>query len=359
MSVFRLTMLPANEGDSLILSFGKSEDKLQHVVIDGGRKAAWPHLKKALGSIAARGEGIELLVLSHIDADHIDGLVEFVKDPDTVLEPKEVWYNGYDQLKGLNATNDLDAFGFPAADDYTKALAKKRWATNDRFGGKAILVDNEPSKFEIGELKLWLVSPNKAKLDRLIAEWDKWRKPKATVNEDAETGPDLVAFGKRPMPDVLDIEVLSAASKVDTTAPNGSSIAFVAEYDGRSVLLAADAHPDVLLQTLTALSQLRGTSVINLVKLPHHASRANVTKDLIETMDCSRFAVSTSGAQFGHPDPEAISRILKFGRTGSKTFYFNYASDRTLPWSNAVLQDMHNYECIYPDSPNIPVVIDI
>ena len=56
MSVFRLTMLPASEGDSLILSYGPDEaaGSLRHVVIDGGRKKTWPQLLAALTALAAR-----------------------------------------------------------------------------------------------------------------------------------------------------------------------------------------------------------------------------------------------------------------------------------------------------------------
>ena len=92
MSVFRLTMLPASEGDSLILSYGPDEiaGSLRHVVIDGGRKKTWPQLQAELSKIAARGETVELLLLSHIDADHIDGLLELAQTEQLPLIPKAV-----------------------------------------------------------------------------------------------------------------------------------------------------------------------------------------------------------------------------------------------------------------------------
>ncbi len=348
--MFRLTMLPAAEGDCLILSYGEDGAKPRHIIVDGGRKATWPKLKTALEGIAKRGEEVELLLLSHIDADHIDGLLEMAEEPALPVTPKAVWYNGYEQLKALAPAGGLQPRAFRAADAYSKALAAKGWAVNEAFAGKAIFIEEHAAPFDFAGLRLTLVSPSRAKLWRLWTEWEKWR----------DTHPvGIGAKGKRPMPATLDVEALSAPSGNDSTAPNGSSIAFIAEYGGRKVLLAADAHPDVLLTALTALAGDGGRCAVDLVKLPHHGSRANVSREVLEKLDCRRYAVSTSGAVFGHPDPEAIARVLKFGGGGQKTLYFNYAGERTLPWDDAAHQARYDYRCVFPAGEGEPLAIDI
>ena len=352
MSVFRLTMLPASEGDSLILSYGENATagSLRHVVIDGGRKKTWPHLEAALAGIAARDEEVELLLLSHIDADHIDGLLELAQAEHLPLTPKAVWYNSYDQLKALMTSGGLAPKGVRIADEYTKALKKNGWKLNTEFGGKAIHVAERPAPFDFAGLRLTLISPTQPKLARMWKEWEEWR----------EAHPGFAPKGKRAFPATLDVETLSAPSGNDGTAPNGSSIALIAEYAGRRVLLGADAHPDVLLATLTPLVGADGKVALDLVKLPHHASRANVTRAVLELLDCRRFAISTSGAVFGHPDPEAIARVLKFGQPGKKTLIFNYASDRSKPWNDdAALKAKWNYACVFPALPETATVIDI
>ncbi|MBB5695981.1 ComEC/Rec2 family competence protein [Muricoccus pecuniae] len=351
MSVFRLTMLPANEGDSLILSYGESdaEGALRHVLIDGGRKASWPHLEKALTAIKDRGEAIELMVLSHIDADHIDGLLAMAQATAVPLVPKAVWYNGYAQLAQVPLGAGPQAYGFPAAESYSLALEEKGWDANVAFGGKPLAVEGQRQPIDIADLSVTLVSPDREKLRVLRSEWDQWR----------STRPGVRALAKRPMPKTLDVDALSAPSKEDTSAPNGSSIAFVARYKGRSVLLGADAHPDTLLASLERLAGEDGTFAVDLIKLPHHGSRANLTREVVEKLDCRRFAISTSGAVFGHPDPEAIARLLKFGKPGIKTLYFNYAGERTTPWGDATLKERWSYECVYPPSDMAPLVIDI
>ncbi len=355
--MFRLNMLPASEGDCMILSYGQNEQALRHVVIDGGRKATWPHLRKALEAIAAKGQTVELLLLTHIDADHIDGLVEMLEEEALPLSPAAIWYNGYDQLKAMVKPGGVQPFGFKAADAYSKALARRKWPINAAFDGQAIFIDSAPRAFEFAGLSLTLISPSRAKLDKLRANWQKALAPKPAVAAPGAGG-NLQAFGKRAMPAVLDVEKLSAPSPTDSAPPNGSSIALIAEYDGRRVLLGADAHPDVLIESLTALAG-EGRYAVDLFKLPHHGSRANLTREIVEKVECARYAISTSGAVFGHPDPEAIARILKFGAADNKILYFNYASERTKPWNAADLTDRYGHECRYPEDEGRPLSIEI
>lgn len=350
MTVFRLTMLPASEGDCLVLSYGTSEARLSHVVVDGGRKATWPSLKSTLAAIGARGEQVDLMVMSHIDADHIDGAYEMAAAEDRPVPKPPIWFNGYDQLRRLDKPGALRPAGLPVADEYSKLLAKDSWSVNSAFNGGPVNVEARPNAFEFAGLKITLVSPTLPKLKRLWKEWKDWRDPSAK-------GASVLA--KRPMPAVLDVEALDTTSKPDGSVPNGSSIGFLAEYGGRRVLLAADAHPDDLLAALSRLAGDDERLVIDLIKLPHHGSRANVTKSWLERVDCQRFAVSTNGAVFGHPDPEAISRILSVDPERPKTIYFNYAGERTTPWDDPALRARWSYECVFPKRAGEPLVIDV
>ena len=72
MATFRLKMLPAADGDCLLLSWGAG-GPLHHLVVDGGRQGAYAHLKQELEAIARAGEKLALYVLTHVDADHIEG----------------------------------------------------------------------------------------------------------------------------------------------------------------------------------------------------------------------------------------------------------------------------------------------
>lgn len=49
---------------------------------------------------------------------------------------------------------------------------------------------------------------------------------------------------------------------------------------------------------------------IDLVKLSHHGSNANVSTAMLELIDCHRFLISTNGDNFAHPDDAAIAKTI-------------------------------------------------
>ncbi len=146
------------------------------------------------------------------------------------------------------------------------------------------------------------------------------------------------------------VEKLAASPfKADTTPPNGSSIALLAEFEGKSALLVGDAHPPLLVESIGKLLAERGEErlKIDAFKLSHHASKANVSNELIQIVDCPRFLVSTNGSYFHHPDSEAVARAIHHG--GNKPLIgFNYRSKDNEIWDNDGLREKYGYETLYP-----------
>jgi beta-lactamase superfamily II metal-dependent hydrolase len=129
------------------------------------------------------------------------------------------------------------------------------------------------------------------------------------------------------------LEALAAKKETDGSEANGSSIAFVLEYDKKRLLLGADAHPDVLAENLARYGTMvgEGRPRIDLFKMAHHGSGANMSAACLQAIDCRRYMLSSNGDNFGHPDDTAIARAI-LGSTGPTKFYCNYATERTSPW---------------------------
>lgn len=51
------------------------------------------------------------------------------------------------------------------------------------------------------------------------------------------------------------------------------------------------------------------------LKLSHHGSFKNLTKEMLEGINCRRYLVSTDGSVHHHPDHQALLRILKYSTT--------------------------------------------
>jgi hypothetical protein len=77
------------------------------------------------------------------------------------------------------------------------------------------------------------------------------------------------------------------------------------------VLLGADAHPGAIETSLRSLGASEASRYkLDCFKVSHHGSKANTSPELLKIIDCTCFAFSTDGSRHGHPDPEAIARIL-------------------------------------------------
>ena len=94
---------------------------------------------------------------------------------------------------------------------------------------------------------------------------------------------------------LVDLELLvEDPSPRDGSKANAASISLLLEWDGRRVLLTGDAIASELIGGLALIDG--GARVpLDLVKLPHHGSRQNVSSGLIEAVDCPPWVFSSDG----------------------------------------------------------------
>ena len=75
---------PAKNGDCFLISFGETEEEKKHLLIDCGYVDTFQkYLKDDLIKIGKSGGTLEKLILTHIDADHIQGAIRLLKDNNT------------------------------------------------------------------------------------------------------------------------------------------------------------------------------------------------------------------------------------------------------------------------------------
>jgi hypothetical protein len=194
------------------------------------------------------------------------------------------------------------------------------------------------------------LSPDQEALRRLARHW------LAALDE---LDPRRRMLGRRPRPvpppdpASLDLEALAMSGPTkDTSIPNLSSIAVLAEFGGRAVLLTGDAHADSLITAIGGLQAQRGRAGerlrLDALKLSHHGSANATTADLLAAVECSRYLVSTDGSTFYHPDREAIARVIVHGGA-TPTLHFSSRNDLNEFWSNKKLQERYGYTTVYPD----------
>jgi glyoxylase-like metal-dependent hydrolase (beta-lactamase superfamily II) len=68
------------------------------MLIDGGPPDTWPLLEKRLSSLTAQGQAVDVAVVTHIDSDHIGGMVSLLSQEPARSMIGDVWFNGAPQL---------------------------------------------------------------------------------------------------------------------------------------------------------------------------------------------------------------------------------------------------------------------
>lgn len=314
-----IEMLPARHGDALWLEWGDPGDR-HRMLIDGGPKPAVGDVRQRIEQLDPGDRHLDLLVVTHIDLDHIAGVIELLEDRSLGLTFDDVWFNDRRHLP-----EDASTRGAIQGEYLAEQLTTGQHPWNEAFKQHAVQVPDAgalPRVELAGGLALTVLSPTPDKLRALRDEWDATiedaaRKAEQRARDEAEerTRGDRDVFG------------------TDSSKANGTSIALIVDYSDERWLLAGDAHSDVLLAGLQRFGDAVGERPVRLdgVKLPHHGSARNITPDLLAAIDCSRFLVSTDGSYFKHPDRECIDLIVR--AVDRPELVFNYRTPFTEPWA--------------------------
>ena len=94
--MFTVEMLPAQNGDCLWIEYGKGANR-HRILIDGGRSPTYQELARRIHQLDASERHFELLVVTHVDSDHIQGIIPLLQ-ADFGITYGDVWFNGWKQL---------------------------------------------------------------------------------------------------------------------------------------------------------------------------------------------------------------------------------------------------------------------
>lgn len=356
--IFRISLLPARQGDCIWLEYGPPEHPYQ-VLIDGGVAETHSHILNRLQKLPEDRRAFELLIVSHIDSDHIGGTLELLLGDNAGATFKDIWFNGWRHLP----ESGFEEFGPVQGEKLTTYLLQPgtNWNQSRPFKGRAVSVKPNsplPSVDLEGGLKLTLLSPGREQLLALRPVWQA---------ECIKAGlfPPVPAVSSHPVPQGFEVmgtvtidQQARAKYKGDPSPANGSSIAVLADYCGVRLLLAGDAQAEVLTSSLQRLTAPGEKLQIKAFKLPHHGSQNNLSQSLLEKLDCPLYLFSTDGTKFKHPSPQAVARVIKFGGP-HPTLAFNYCTDYTRKWNHQPWIDEYGYSVMYPKEWGAGLVLDL
>jgi len=318
---FEFRILQAHHGDSILISC-EFDDQPRNVLIDGGPPKTFKYqhaegsLKKTLRAIKANNQKIDLLILTHVDDDHIGGLLAGFKNKGLLEElTQEVWFNSGKLI--------FNSFNEPL--DETNLVTLEPKAGNKTSITQGIKLEEHLEKLEIWDhpliksgdilekfgITFKVLSPSTEKLSKLLVKWE--REHPETITSSGETDYSL-SFSE-----LLDNDKFNE----DQSIHNGSSIAFILETQQKSILFLGDAHPSVVIDSLTKLGYSVDNPLnIDYMKISHHGSKANTNSELLELITCKNFIISTNGLSHKLPNKKTLARIVQHFPTAN--LMFNY-----------------------------------
>ena len=316
--MFALRAVQAEFGDCLIVEFGSAGNR-RYVLVDGGPPGTYAaHLQPELQGITAAGGRVELAVLSHVDNDHVVGLLDLLTQlrdqrannrPETIAV-EGLWHNSFalaidptgdiaPRLRTLLATAGLQTMGqtgiavagIGEGDKLRQDALALGLPLNQGFAGGLVCVDDAPAPVTLDNLTLRVVGPTRANLNELQTKWRDW----LDEHEDAVGAGDPLV-----------------AAMADRSVPNLSSIMLLAVADQKRLLLTGDGRGDHLLAGLREAGVLAadGTIHVDVLKVAHHGSDRNATRGFFRTVTADTYVVSANG-MYGNPDLATLIWIVE------------------------------------------------
>lgn len=394
MSSINIEMFPASYGDSFLISCGDGDMERTNLLVDSGFISTYEdYLRDRLQQLNDSGNRLALLVITHIDADHLSGALKLLEENGHSSIPKiipidKVWHNSFRHLQWEKNSStpeltiiekkileEINTQGYPNelnnVENKDKPISAKQgsslaslvfqggYSWNVDFAGQAVCVENQ-REIDLGnDVKITLLSPTLNKLKQLGEYWKRalykmgYKKEitDGDIFDDAfeflvsrEKTRAIVNREKKVSSSQVNLETLSSKSFTeDTSAANGSSIAFILKFMGKKILFLGDSHPCIIEQELRSLYG-EGPIWFDAVKVSHHGSSGNTSPSLLKLIDSANFLISTNGMRFHHPELVTLARIVCREGTEKRNLIFNYKTPASNYMDDKQRKEKYNYE---------------
>lgn len=346
--------IKAGNGDAILINFQEDEKSIFHnILIDGGGKLAYEdNLKYELINIIKSGECIDLLVVTHIDQDHIGGIVKMFDEiksgnlywQDTngdkkYLEIIEIWFNANSLLEendfwlssettkvSLSQGADLQLYVDKKAEFVNAFVARPE--KYEKNAGIAYFGENRKAKITVlSPTENYLVTYNENIKNKWIEKVQELLKNK---HSDYKVGAIQSKYNKMLINELIPIvekQRKDNQEDKDTSETNLSSIAFIFEFGGKSFLLLGDAPYQTITKSLEDLKFSKANPlVVDYVKLSHHGGISNTNYELLEMIDCKNFIISSNGQNHDLPNKSTLAKIIS-AKGNNVNFFFNYPAE--------------------------------
>lgn len=348
----KIKFLKAFNGDAIVISF-KIGKQQKNILIDGGMpasytqkaksgKAEYGELKITIDKIRESNEKIDLLILTHVDNDHIGGILKwFEKDKDAHELIDKVWFNSGRLISEYFDEKEIAENLITIADESIltsigQGVKFEDYIEMKGIWDRSIVIALE--YFEYLGVKFKILSPNTDKLKSLLKKWED-EAPESLATSAEKNDYDLT----------LREHIENDNFKEDITIHNGSSIAFILTIEKKNFVFLADAHPTVIVNSLKEFGYSKAKPLkAELVKISHHGSRANNSVEMLELIQTKKYVISTNGDKHAHPNKQFLARLASIN--DKCEVYFNYPEIIEQIFSKKDYTDFPNFKPVFKEN---------
>ena len=264
-------------GDAIALRYSDAASKRIHV-IDGGDQAAGERMVGHIRKYYGNPSYIDAVICTHGDDDHSSGLREVIK----AFRVGCIWMN----RPWLYASSIIEDFKdrrmrvaslarrlheeYPILAEIEALAEERRIPIHEAFQGARV------GAFTI-------LAPSKERYIQLIPEFSRTPEQAESHRSHSSVPKGLLAIAAQSVRAVAewvletwDRETLE--EDVETSASNESSVVQLAQFEGKRILLTGDAGV-IALGEAADYAEAHGYNLpgINILQVPHHGSRRNVS----------------------------------------------------------------------------------
>lgn len=326
--MFKIDAISAKHGDCLIIHYG-DPDRPRRVLVDGGPGGVYRrHLRPRLKELRAedgrdRPVEFELAMISHVDDDHIRGLLdltkEMIREEDSSRDPARIlrfWHNSFDDLTGGGTQPAALTAAVDAITASAGAGGRVPFEALEKSDGRAehILASINQGRQLRDNLVVLGLDENRPFGDKLV-----FAGKDATLPGGMHL--DIVGPDKDRLTDLRDkwnpnLSATEIASISDASVANLSSIVTLVTFEGKRILLTGDARGDDIVDWLAVAGHIGdgGTCHVDVLKMPHHGSDRNVDDAFFRTITADTYLYCANG-HHDNPDIETF-RMMRAARPG-------------------------------------------
>lgn len=377
----------AKNGDSFYLYFPNEKFNL---LIDGGYNSTYKdEIKLELEKIKSRGENLDLLVITHMDSDHINGIIKLIEENGTneesnVIKINEIWFNSYfnspTKKNKINISSEMikklkieirprygedyvGDIGIRELKKLTNLLINGKYLINTAFNFNAIYTENR-NEVKIGKIIFKILSPREKNLKDLDVEFNKKInflecqpefRYEEILNDYYEDFLNIIEdsskiLEKKEISFETDLNKLAELEDEEkNTLNNQASIAFVVEYSEKKLVFLGDSSLSIYSEELEKIYKNIEEINFNFIKLSHHGSKFNISSKFISKINCLNYFISTDGSgSHEHPNKETIAKLIVNSKKEIKIL-LNTTNKSHYRWldalkNNKFLKEKFNYE---------------